>query len=185
MTVLAEALLRNTELDDRQRLVCLRGIAQVAAADGKVDPKERAYLRAFVEEFFEGRDPTDESLGEPLSAQELEVLDTPRVREAFVAFLYMAAHVDEDFSEDERRLIEELTEGLVTEKRRQEILTGVRELLYRRAVFGYASRFGRLDEPFAVKMAERFQVPRERAVELNAQVFNALMALKAPVAQGD
>ena len=63
---------------------------------------------------------------------------------------------------------------------RDEIATSVREFLYRRSVFAYAFRLGRLDEEFAVLAAKRFDVPIERAKELNASVFNAIMTLKSP-----
>ena len=178
MAVLAEPLLRNADFDEKERLVCLRAICQVAAADGKVDPAERAYLKAFVEEFFEGEDPTDEAFDQPVTSEDLKVFRSDRAKDAFVAFLYTTAYVDEDFSDEEREFIERLTEGFISDERREELLRGVREMLYRRAVFAYAHRFDRLDEEFARKMAERFDVPEGRAVELNAQVFNALMALK-------
>jgi hypothetical protein len=56
----------------------------------------------------------------------------------------------------------------------------VREFLYRRSVFAYAFRLGRLDEEFAVLAAKRFAVPFERAREINADVFNAIMTIKNP-----
>jgi hypothetical protein len=50
-------------------------------------------------------------------------------------------------------------------------------------VFSYAFRLGRLDEEFAVLAAKRFDVPIERARELNADAFNAIMTLKNPTTE--
>ena len=180
MGLLIEALLRGAKLTDEQRKVCLRGIAQMAMADGVEDPRERAYLNKFVDEFFEGADPTNDEYNIPITKDELAQLDTTEAKECFAAYLYTTAYIDEDFSPEEEKYAEEMTDGLVDSKRRDEIINGVREFLYRRSVFAYAFRFNKLDEEFARAMAQKFQLNDERAVDINATVFNAIMAMKGP-----
>jgi hypothetical protein len=181
MGLVIEQLLRTTVLDADERDVCLRGIANVAMADGVVDPRERAYLQKFVDEFFPDTDPTDAALSAPVTAADLAKLKSDATRRCFLGYGYITAYIDEDFVPAEDQLLAGWAGQLLGPEIREEIVSGVREFLYRRAVFAYAFRLGRLDEEFAVKAATRFHVPTERAKELNASVFNALMTIKDPV----
>lgn len=183
MGLVIEQLLRNTALSEAEREVCLRGIAQVAMADGIEDPRERAYLEKFVDEFFPDADPTDSAWNAPVTEADLAKLGTDEARKAFLGYGYITAYVDEDFVEAESTLLEKWASALVSPAAREEIVTAVREFLYRRSVFAYAFRLGRLDEEFAVRAASRFAVPVERAREINANVFNAIMTLKNPTAE--
>ncbi len=183
MTLVIEKLLRETPLSEKEREICLRGIAQVAMADGVEDPRERAYLEKFVDEFFPDADPTDEAWNTPIALPDLEQLGTDDAKRAFLGYGYITAYVDEAFVEAEQTLLEQWADKLVEPADAQEIITAVREFLYRRSVFAYAFRLGRLDEEFALLAAERFDVPVERARELNADVFNAIMTLKRPASE--
>ena len=187
MGLVIEQLLRNTELNEAEREICLRGIAQVAMADGVEDARERAYLEKFVDEFFPDADPTSEAYSAPLTEEDLGKLGSDAVKQAFLGYGYITAYVDEDFVESEAALLEQWAGSLVSPETKEEIVTAVREFLYRRSVFAYAFRLGRLDEEFAVAAATRFDVPIERAREINANVFNAIMTLKNPTAaqEGD
>lgn len=180
MALVIEKLLRETELTDSQREICLRGIAQVAMADGVEDPRERAYLETFVDEFFPDTDPTDERWSAPVSDEELDVLSSPEARQAFLGYGYITAYVDEELDPREAALLEAWSSKLLAPQEAEQVSTAVREFLYRRSVFAYAFRLGRLDEEFAVLAAKRFDVPIERAREINAGVFNAIMTLKRP-----
>ncbi len=180
MGLVIEKLLRATELSDLERNICLRGIAQMAMADGVQDPRERAYLEKFVDEFFPETDPTDEAFNSPVTDEDLEQLSSPEARSCFLGYVFITAYVDEDFAEAERELFERWASRLVDEATREEVTTAVREFLYRRSVFAYAFRLGRLDEEFAVAAAKRFDVEIDRAREINASVFNAIMTLKNP-----
>jgi len=177
-----EKLLRETELTDAEREICLRGIAQVAMADGVEDPRERAYLETFVDEFFPDADPTDTRWNAPVSDEDLNTLASQEARQAFVGYGYITAYVDEDFDPREAELLDRWAKKLLSPEETEQVSTGVREFLYRRSVFAYAFRLGRLDEEFAVLAAKRFDVPVERAREINAGVFNAIMTLKRPAA---
>ena len=99
MALVIEKLLRDTELNDTEREICLRGIAQVAMADGVEDPRERAYLEKFVDEFFPETDPTDDAFNAPLTEADLGKLDKDDVKRAFLGYGYITAYVDEDFVE--------------------------------------------------------------------------------------
>jgi len=180
MGMVIENLLRSTELNDAERDVCLRGIAQVAMADGVEDPRERAYLEKFVDEFFPETDPTDETFNAPVTTEDLDKLSSAEAKQCFLGYAYITAYVDEEFVEAEKKLLAKWASHLVGAETRDEIVTSVREFLYRRSVFAYAFRLGRLDEEFAVLAAGRFDVEIERAKELNASVFNAIMTLKNP-----
>ncbi|MDY0004792.1 MAG: hypothetical protein RBU30_26075 [Polyangia bacterium] len=180
MGLVIEQLLRSTPLSETEREVCLRGIAQVAMADGVEDPRERAYLEKFVDEFFPNADPTDSAWNAPLTEGDLEKLESLEAKKAFLGYGYITAYVDEDYVEAEAKLLDGWASVLVSAEIREEIITSVREFLYRRSVFAYAFRLGRLDEEFAVRAASRFAVPVERAREINAGVFNAIMTLKNP-----
>jgi hypothetical protein len=183
MTLVIEKLLRETPLSEKEREICLRGIAQVAMADGVEDPRERAYLEKFVDEFFPEADPTDEAWNAPIAKEDLERLGSDDAKRAFLGYGYITAYVDEELVEAEQTLLEQWAERLVEPADAQEIITAVREFLYRRSVFAYAFRLGRLDEEFALLAAKRFDVPVERARELNADVFNAIMTLKRPAGE--
>ena len=185
MGLVIEQLLRATELNDTDRDVCLRGIAQMAMADGVEDARERAYLDKFVDEFFPDADPTDQALKQPVSKEDLEALASEDAKKCFLGFAYITAYVDEEFVKAEQDLLKIWSDQLVSDDVRDEIATSVREFLYRRSVFAYAFRLGRLDEEFAVLAAKRFDVPIERAKELNVSVFNAIMSLRNPEAQAD
>ena len=180
MGLVIEKLLRSTELNDAERDVCLRGIAQMAMADGVQDPRERAYLEKFVDEFFPETDPTDEAFNAPITNEDLDKLSTPEAKQCFLGYAYITAYVDEEFVESEQQLIDRWADRLVDAAGKDEIVTSVREFLYRRSVFAYAFRLGRLDEEFAVAAAKRFDVEIDRARALNASVFNAIMTLKNP-----
>ena len=183
MGLVIEKLLRDTELNDTEREICLRGIAQVAMADGVEDPRERAYLEKFVDEFFPDADPTDNAYNAPITKDDLAKLGSDDAKRAFLGFGYITAYVDEELVEQEAALLKGWQEDLVSGEVAEELMTSVREFLYRRSVFAYAFRLGRLDEEFAVLAAKRFDVPLERAREINANVFNAIMTLKNPAAQ--
>lgn len=185
MGLVIEQLLRTTELNDAEREVCLRGIAQVAMADGVEDARERAYLEKFVDEFFPDADPTDAAWNSPLTEADLAKLGSEEAKKAFLGYGYITAYVDEDFVAEEAALLDGWAKALVSPETKEEIATSVREFLYRRAVFAYAFRLGRLDEEFAVTAAKRFTVPFERAREINANVFNAIMTLKNPAAAAE
>jgi hypothetical protein len=178
-----ETMLRTADLTESQRKICLRGIIQMADADGVLEPRERKYLQMFIDEFFEGADPASEELSTPISKADLAALDTTEARESFVAYLYITAYIDEDFSPEEKKLADELSLELLDAARRDEILAGVREFLYRRAVFAYAFRFGGLPMEFARDAAKRFELSSETAGEINTNVFNAVMAMRGPHAQ--
>jgi len=180
MGLVIEKLLRGTELNDAERDVCLRGIAQMAMADGVEDPRERAYLEQFVDEFFPETDPTDEAFNAPVTKEDLDKLSSTEAKQCFLGYAYITAYVDEEFVKAEKDLLTQWADHLVPAVARDEIATSVREFLYRRSVFAYAFRLGRLDEEFAVLAAQRFDVEIERAKELNASVFNAIMSLKNP-----
>jgi len=185
MGLVIEKLLRNTPLNDVEREVCLRGIAQVAMADGVQDARERAYLEKFVDEFFPDADPTDTAWNTPLTPADLARLGSDEVKMAFLGYGYITAYVDEEFVAQEAELLEEWAKVLVSDEARNEVITAVREFLYRRSVFAYAFRLARLDEEFAVAAAQRFDVSMERAREINANVFNAIMTLRNPVASAE
>ena len=180
MGLVIEKLLRSTELNQDEKDVCLRGIAQMAMADGVEDPRERAYLEKFVDEFFPDTDPTDDAFNAPVTKDDLDKLGSDDAKRCFLGYAYITAYVDEDFVKAEEDLLNQWSDHLVDGDTRDEIATSVREFLYRRSVFAYAFRLGRLDEEFAVLAAKRFDVPIERAKELNASVFNAIMTLKSP-----
>ena len=180
MGLVIENLLRTTPLDADERDVCLRGIAQVAMADGTVDPRERAYLQKFVDEFFPDADPTDEAWSRPLVDDDLKRLKSDPARQSFLGYGYITAYIDESFDDTEEKVLSAWAGQLVSPEVQAEILTAVREFLYRRAVFAYAFRLGRLDDEFAVKASTRFSVPAERVQELNAGVFNAIMTIRNP-----
>jgi hypothetical protein len=180
MGLVIEKLLRSTELNDAERDVCLRGIAQMAMADGVEDPRERAYLEKFVDEFFPETDPTDEAFNAPVTQEDLAKLSSNEAKQCFLGYVYITAYVDEVFVQAEEDLLNQWADHLVDAEVKEEIATSVREFLYRRSVFAYAFRLGRLDEEFAVAAAKRFDVEIERARELNASVFNAIMTLKNP-----
>jgi hypothetical protein len=180
MGLVIEKLLRSTDLNDAERDVCLRGIAQMAMADGVEDPRERAYLEKFVDEFFPETDPTDETFNAPVTKEDLGKLASADAKHCFLGYAYITAYVDEKFVQAEQDLLATWSDQLVDAEIRDEIATSVREFLYRRSVFAYAFRLGRLDEEFAVLAAGRFDVELDRAKELNATVFNAIMALKSP-----
>jgi hypothetical protein len=180
MGLVIEKLLRSTELNDAERDVCLRGIAQMAMADGVEDPRERAYLEKFVDEFFPETDPTDEAFNAPVTQEDLAKLSSAEAKQCFLGYVYITAYVDEEFVQAEEDLLDQWADHLVNAEVKEEIATSVREFLYRRSVFAYAFRLGRLDEEFAVAAAKRFDVEIERAKELNASVFNAIMTLKNP-----
>ncbi|MFH2005926.1 MAG: hypothetical protein ABI333_04975 [bacterium] len=160
--------------------MCLRGIAQMAMADGVEDPRERAYLDKFVDEFFPDTDPTDDAWNAPVSNEDLAKLTSDEARQCFLGYAFITAYVDEEFVQAEEDLLNKWAEHLVDSATKEDIATSVREFLYRRSVFAYAFRLGRLDEEFAVAAAKRFDVPVERAKELNATVFNAIMTLRRP-----
>jgi hypothetical protein len=181
MGLVIENLLRTTMLDPGERDVCLRGIATVAMADGTVDARERAYLQKFVDEFFPDADPTDEAWSRPLADEDLKLLKSDAVRQSFLGYGYITAYIDESFDPTEAKLLDAWAAQLVSPEVKDQILTAVREFLYRRSVFAYAFRLGRLDEEFAVKASSRFGVPTERVKELNAGVFNAIMTIKNPI----
>ena len=152
----------------------------MAMADGVEDPRERAYLEKFVDEFFPETDPTDDAFNEPVTQEDLEKLASAEAKQCFLGYAYITAYVDEEYVKAEEDLLTQWADQLVDVETRDEIATSVREFLYRRSVFAYAFRLGRLDEEFAVLAAKRFNVEVERAKELNASVFNAIMALKSP-----
>ncbi len=180
MGLVIEKLLRSTELNDAERDICLRGIAQMAMADGVEDPRERAYLEKFVDEFFPETDPTDDAFNAPVTEEDLTKLASAEAKQCFLGYAYITAYVDEEFVKAEQDLLAQWADQLVDTQTRDEIATSVREFLYRRSVFAYAFRLGRLDEEFAVQAAKRFDVEVPRAKELNASVFNAIVALKSP-----
>ncbi len=73
--------------------------------------------------------------------------------------------------------LEKWAADLVSPETREQIVTAVREFLYRRSVFAYAFRLGRLDEEFAVRAAcgmdvpETFDIRPRIAYQTNATLF--------------
>ena len=174
-----EDLLRATKLSDSDKQLILRGIAQIAEADGVVDPTERDYLREFVTEFFPEGDPTDPTLtAKTITPEEVASMSSDDARLCLVAFLTIAGYVDGDFSEPERAFIRSVIGHTVPEDQFIEVQHGVRRYMYGRAVFAFALRNGFLHPDFAREMAERFDISYDEAIEINADVFNAVMAMK-------
>ena len=178
-----ETMLRTAELTQPQKELCLRGIVQMAMADGVLEEREKAYLKMFVDEFFPGVDPMSEEYSRPIADSELATLDTLEARKSFVAYLYITAYIDEDFSKEERVLADRIVSQVVDDETRDQVLSSVRTFLYRRSVFAYAFHYKGLDEGFARAVERRFDLDEETAKEINTQVFNAVMAMRGPYAE--
>lgn len=178
MALELEPILRETELSSADKTTIFRGIVQVAQADGEMDPREREYLQQVVGEFFPGED-FSKLLAEyrALEAADLKALSTDDVRACFTAFLFMTAYADEEFSDDEKVLLDRLTAGVLPADRVDEVRAAVRQYLYRRAVFHFVLNQNFLHPEFAREMARRFEVPEDRAMALNAEVYQAVLVL--------
>ncbi len=183
MAMEIESILRDTPLDENEKAVVFRGMVQLAQADGEMDPREREYLRQVVTEFFPGADFNAMLTSyRPLERPEIQFTGTP-ARRAFVAFLYMTAYADEDFSDVERSLLQDLTRELLPADEIAEIALGVRKYLYRRAVFHFALNANFLHPDFAREMARRFEIDEETAILLNRDVYDAVLVLRNSQAQ--
>ena len=184
MAISIEKLLRGTEFTETDKKLILKGIMQVAKADGVLDPREQAYIKKFVTEFFPEADLEDDSLSETITSEELSMLSSDDAKRCFVAFLTITAYADEDFSKEEREFLKTLFKDLLNEEEIANIQHSVRIFLYRRTVFSFALKNLYLHPEFAQKMAERFDISTDEAIEVNQGVFNALMVLK-PIEQND
>jgi len=178
-----ETMLRTAKLTKKQRELCLRGIVQMAMADGVLDDREKSYLKMFVDEFFPSIDPFEDRLKQPIKDEELKELDSLEAKKCFVAYLYITAYIDEDFSKEEKEFADDITLKVLDKETVDEILESVRVFLYRRSVFAYAFHYKGLNENFARAVAQRFHVDEEKAQEINTQVFNAVMAMRGPYAE--
>ncbi len=178
MALELEPILRDTTLTPADKTTIFRGLVQVAQADGEMDPREREYLQQVVGEFFPGEN-FSALLAEyrPLSDGDLQALSTDAARDCFTAFLFMTAYADEEFSDDEKTLLEKLTSGVLPAARVDELRAGVRQYLYRRAVFHFVLNQNFLHPEFAREMARRFEVPEDVAVALNQEVYQAVLVL--------
>ena len=179
MAIIIESLLRSTDFTTNDKEIILRGIAQLAAADGVVDPRERQYLKKFVTEFFPDADPTDPSLTEnAITKEDVAGLSSAAVKECFVGFLTITAYSDEDFSDPEKEFMKNLFDGALSMDKVAEVQHAVRKFLYRRVVFAFALNNKYLHPEFAHEMARRFDISTDEAVEINQGVFSAIMAIK-------
>ncbi len=178
MALELEPVLRETTLSSADKTTIFRGIVQVAQADGEMDPREREYLQQVVGEFFPGED-FAKLLAEyrALEEADLKALSSDAARDCFAAFLFMTAYADEEFSDDEKALLEKLTAGVLPAARVDEVRAAVRQYLYRRAVFHFVLNQNFLHPEFAREMARRFEVPEEVAVSLNTEVYQAVLVL--------
>lgn len=178
-----EKILRDTPLREEEKEVIFRGIVQLANADGEMDPREREYLRGVVSEFFPGSDfGAMMAAWRPLEKDDI-AFASDEARRAFVAFLYMIAYADEDFSKTEEKLLDDLTRGLLDAGEIAEIAMQVRKYLYMRAVFHFALNANYLHPDFAREMARRFELDEETAVQLNRDVYDAVLVLRGTQAQ--
>ncbi|MBU1534294.1 TerB family tellurite resistance protein [Myxococcota bacterium] len=179
MAISIENLLRSTEFSADDKNIILRGIAQLAAADGVIDPREREYLKKFVTEFFPQADPNDPKLVEDVvTAKDVTTLSSDEVRMAFAGFLTITAYADENFSQPEREFIKGLFVGSLGEKQVAEVQHSVRMFLYRRVVFAFALKNRFLHPEFAIEMSRRFDISTDEAIEINQGVFSAIMAIR-------
>jgi len=179
MALSIENLLRSTPFNNEDKMVILRGIAQLAAADGVIDPREREYLKKFVTEFFPEADPADPALvADTLSGEDIGRLSSEDVRLALVGFLTITAYADENFSQPEREYIKGLFLGALEENQVAEVQHAVRKFLYRRVVFAFALKNRFLHPEFAMEMARRFDISTDEAIEINQGVFSAIMAIR-------
>ncbi len=184
MAILVEKLLRNTNFNNQDKQIILRGIAQLAASDGNIDPREREYLKQFVTEYFPSGDPTDPALTEQtITANDVGNLSSHEAQLAFLGFLTITAYSDEDYSQPERKFIRNLVQDHISEEEFSQIQWGVRKMLYRRVVFSFALKNKFLHPDFAMEMARRFDISNDEAVEINQGVFSAIMAIKGDEAQ--
>lgn len=181
MSVEIDRILRDTPLQEEEKNIIFRGIVQLAQADGEMDPREREYLRDVVTEFFPGAN-FDDMLAtwRPLEKTDI-VLSTQEARQAFVTFLYMVAYADENFSDDEKKLLGDLTQDLLTTQEITDIALEVRKYLYRRAVFHFALNANYLHPDFAREMARRFELDETTAITLNRDVYDAIVVLRSGV----
>jgi hypothetical protein len=144
-----------------------------------MDPREREYLRRVVTEFFPGADFNGMlSAWRPLEKADI-AFSTEDARGAFVTFLYMTAYADENFSDDERQLLDNLTRDLLDAQEITAIAMEVRKYLYQRAVFHFALNANYLHPDFAREMAHRFELDEETAVTLNRNVYDAIVVLRS------
>lgn len=178
MPIELESILRETTLTSADKTTIFRGIVQVAQADGEMDPREREYLQQVVGEFFPGED-FARLLADyrELGDADLKDLSTEAARDCFTTFLYMTAYADEEFSDVEKALLEKLTTGVLPTARVDELQAGVRQYLYRRAIFHFVLNQNFLHPEFAREMARRFEVPEAVAVALNSEVYEAVLVL--------
>jgi hypothetical protein len=179
MAIIIESLLRSTDFTVNDKNIILRGIVQLAEADGIMDPRERAYLNTFVSEFFPEADPNDtKHSSEKVTKEEVSSLSSDDVKSCFVGFLTITAYSDEDFSDAEKAYMKSLFEGILPDGRVAEIQHLTRKLLYRRVVFSFSLKNRFLHPEFAMEMARRFDISTDEAVEINQGVFSAIMAIK-------
>lgn len=178
MALELEPILRETTLTPADKTTIFRGIVQVAQADGEMDPREREYLQQVIGEFFPGVD-FSKMLAEyrELGEDDLKTLSSDAARDCFTVFLFMTAYADEEFSDVEKALLEKMTASVLPAARVEELKAGVREYLYRRAIFHFVLNQHFLHPEFSREMARRFEVPEEVAVVLNSEVYQAVLVL--------
>ena len=178
MALEMEQILRDTPLEASDKLTIFRGIVQIAQADGEMDPREKEYLQQVVKEFFPGSN-FAALLADyrTLTDADLEGLSTEDARVCYTAFLYMIAYADEEFSDSEKDLLAKLTTGVLPAPRVAEVEASIRQYLYRRAIFHFVLNQNFLHPEFAREMARRFEVPEAAAIELNQEVYNAVLVL--------
>ncbi len=178
MVLEMEQVLRDTPLVDSDKLTIFRGIVQIAQADGEMDPREKEYLQQVVREFFPGSNFASLLADyRPLTEADLGGFSSDDARTCYTAFLFMIAYADEEFSDSERDLLAKLTTGVLSAEAVEQIQSGIRQYLYRRAIFHFVLNQNFLHPEFAREMARRFEVPEETAVSLNQEVYNAVLVL--------
>jgi uncharacterized tellurite resistance protein B-like protein len=181
MALIIESFLRKTELNANDKDVILRGISQLAAVDGVMDPREREYLKKFVEEFFPEADPfAGELTTNSVSTADVKTLSSDDAKLCFIAFMTITAYADENFSQAEKDLLRKLVGDSVTNEKYTETQRAVRKFLYRRVVFSFSFKNEYLHPGFSREMARRFDISDDEAIEINSGVFNAVMAMKNP-----
>ncbi len=179
MAMEIEQLLRANELTPAEKQIIFRGIVQMAKADGEdMDPREKEFLQQVVTEFFPGLDfPELLKDWKPLDRSELDTLSSNDNKATYLAFLYMIAYADENFSDAEKNLLKDLTRDLLPGETVEELESAVRAYLYRRSVFHFVLNQNFLHPEFAKEMARRFEVSEQMAIFLNQEVYNAVMVL--------
>lgn len=123
----------NSALDWNTLLFFTQGLIEVAKADG-IDPRERQYIEAFFNEetafMYDKKEIDFEKLVEsPLYIDEMNnYLNTDELKEYFLKTCVMLACVDNNFSEDERKLIKQFSDVLsISQEKLNSIITEVQQ----------------------------------------------------------